>query len=392
MTLFVTLILSLTSSFASSQPTQAGRDVVPNQYIVVLKEAEVSTPGATTSVRLRVSEIADRLSQDYGGRPEHIYKHALRGFATRMSARQARMMERDPRVDFIERDRWVWATTNGVGSWGLDRIDQRDLPLNDTYLYNSAGVGVNVYVIDTGIRTTHSEFEGRANPAFTAINDGGGAEDCNGHGTHVAGTIGGKTYGVAKGVTLHAVRVLRCGGFGLLSKILAGVDWVTGNHVKPAVANMSLASIRSPILGRAVKKSIAAGVIYAVAAGNNNLPACWFTPAHVREAITVGASTSTDERASFSNKGRCVDLFAPGLGITSAVHTGDEATASYSGTSMASPHVAGVAALYLQNHPTATPAEVEQAILEAATEGHLTDINRRTPNLLLYSLFDDLIP
>jgi subtilisin family serine protease len=243
---------------------------------------------------------------------------------------------------------------------------------------------VNVYVVDTGIRRTHTQFGGRAFSAFTAINDGRGSTDCHGHGTHVAGTVGGSTHGVAKRARLHAVRVLGCDGYGATSGVIAGVDWVRANHVKPAVANMSLGGSPSSSLDTAVRNSIAAGVTYAIAAGNSNANAANFSPSRVSEAIIVGSSTSSDVRSSFSNYGSVVDIFAPGSSIPSAWSTSDTATRSISGTSMASPHVAGVAARYLQTHPSASPATVRSALVSASTTGRLSGLPTGTANRLLF--------
>jgi subtilisin family serine protease len=257
--------------------------------------------------------------------------------------------------------------------------------LDHNYTYNTTGRGVNVYVIDSGIRRTHREFQGRAVAAFDAMGDGQNANDCQGHGTHVAGTIGGATYGVARDARLYSVRVLGCDNRGTWSGIIAGVDWVTANHVKPAVANMSLGGDVTLALDQAVKNSIAAGVTYVVAAMNENRDACNVSPARAENTITVGATTDSDGRASFSNYGACVNIFAPGFGITAAGFTSDDATAVKSGTSMAAPHVAGVAALYLEANPNATPAEVSRAILGAATADQLSDVGPGSPNLMLFS-------
>jgi subtilisin family serine protease len=270
--------------------------------------------------------------------------------------------------------------------WGLDRIDQRNLPLSGTYTYNWSGSGVRVYVIDTGIRTTHSQFGGRASNVFDAF--GGNGADCHGHGTHVSGTVGGSTYGVAKSALLRGVRVLDCTGNGSTSGVIAGVDWVRNNHIAPAVANMSLGGGVSSALDTAVNNLHNANVTIAVAAGNNNgANACNFSPSRAVNAITTGSTTSTDARSSFSNIGTCLDIFAPGSGIVSAWYTSNTATATLSGTSMASPHVAGVAALYKQANPSASSTTIRNAIVNNATTNVITNAGSGSPNRLLYSLF-----
>jgi serine protease len=364
---------------------------VPDSYIVVLEDAALGD--AKVSGR-EVSQMAHEMAGRHGGHVAHVYDHALRGFATKMSKARAQALARDPRVKYVEQDSVVWAVeTQNNPPWGLDRVDQRDRPLNGSYTYDFTGAGVNAYIIDTGIRRTHNDFGERVSPDFfTAISDGQGSSDCNGHGTHVAGTVGGATNGVAKQVTLIAVRVLNCQGSGTMSGVIAGVNWVTDNFrgrspSVPAVANMSLAGGASFSLDTAIRNSIAAGVTYAVAAGNSNVDACSYSPPRIREALTVGSSTSFDARSSFSNWGACLDLFAPGSSITSAWYTSDTATATISGTSMASPHVAGVAALYLEQHPDASPATVAAAIVDNATTGRLTRVGTGSPNRLVDSLF-----
>jgi subtilisin family serine protease len=277
-------------------------------------------------------------------------------------------------------------TTQSPATWGIDRIDQRNRPLSNSYTYNTTASNVNAYVIDTGIRSTHTQFGGRVSGGATFINDGRGTSDCNGHGTHVSGTIGGSTYGVAKAVRLHPVRVLDCNGSGTNSGVIAGVNWVASNRVLPAVANMSLGGGASSALDTAVNNSINRGVVYAIAAGNSNANACNFSPARVAAAITVGSTTSSDARSSFSNFGTCVDIFAPGSSITSAWATSDTATNTISGTSMATPHVAGVAALYLATHTTASPATVRNALVNNATANVISNVGSGSPNRLLFSL------
>ncbi len=351
---------------------------VPSEYIVVLQ------PDAYRDAR----EVAHELAKSYRGQVGRVFRHALRGFSARMSEVDAKALAADPRVKFVEENGVVTAVGVQTGAtWGLDRIDQVDLPLDSTYTYNTAGAGVNAYIIDTGIRITHSDFGGRAAHGFNAIADSNGSNDCNGHGTHVAGTVGGATWGVAKAANLIAVRVLDCGGSGTYEGVIAGIDWVTQNHVKPAVANMSLGGSASQAVDDAVTASVAAGVTYAIAAGNDSGDACTKSPARTPNAITVGSTTNTDARSSFSNFGTCVDIFAPGSNITSAWYTGDAATNTISGTSMASPHVAGAAALYLGTNPTATPEQVTSVLTNNALQGKVTSPGTGSPNLLLYSAF-----
>jgi subtilisin family serine protease len=274
---------------------------------------------------------------------------------------------------------------NNPQSWGLDRIDQRTLPFDQTYYYSTDAANVHAYVVDTGIRATHQQFEGRVKEGFDAIDNDTNPDDCHGHGTHVSGTIGGRDFGVAKKVTLHGVRVLDCKGSGTTEQVVAGIDWVTKNAIRPAVANMSLGGDADDVLDAALRNSIAAGITYAVAAGNSNGDACTQSPAREPNAITVGATARDDSRAYFSNHGTCLDLFAPGLGILSSWKDSDTATLNASGTSMASPHVAGTAALHLAEHPSATPQEVRDALVNQATSDKVTNPGPNSPNKLLYT-------
>lgn len=359
---------------------------IQDQYIVVLKDGVAD-----------VDQEATRLAQNYlGDRSNgHTYRSALKGFSVRMNEQQAARLAAEPLVEFVEEDSEIGlSTAQTPATWGLDRIDQRDLPLNNTYNYTPTGAGVTAYIIDTGIRATHNEYNGRVVSGFTSINDGNGTNDCNGHGTHVAGTVGGSTYGVAKSVNLVAVRVLNCSGSGTTSGVIAGIDFVAANHPAgtPAVANMSLGGGASSSLDTAVQNAINDGVTFAVSAGNSNADACTQSPARAPNAITVGSTTMTDARSSFSNFGTCVDIFAPGSSITSAWATGDAATNTISGTSMASPHVAGVAALFLETNSAASPAEVAAAMTSSATPNKVTNPGTGSPNLLLYSFLTGAPP
>jgi subtilisin family serine protease len=355
---------------------------IENSYIVVLDDAVVGEKGLFSISPYIASELAGT----HRGRVKHVYQHAINGFAVELSPADAEALSQDFRVKYVEEDGVVTLdATQSNPPWGLDRIDQRNLPLNATYTFNWTGAGVRVYVIDTGIRTAHTQFGGRASNVFDAF--GGSGADCNGHGTHVAGTVGGSTYGVAKSSLPRGVRVLNCSGSGSNSGVIAGVDWVRLNHIAPAVANMSLGGGASSALDTAVNNLSNAGVAMAVAAGNSNVDACSSSPARAANAITVGSITQSGARSSFSNFGPCLDLFAPGSGILSAWFTSNTATATLSGTSMASPHVAGVAALYKQANPSASAATVRSAIVNNATANVVSNAGTGSPNRLLYSLF-----
>jgi subtilisin family serine protease len=377
----VLVALAATAGAGEIRRGRGGR-LVEDSYVVVLAPEAAGAPARA------VGHVAAEMAARHRGRLTHLYQHALRGFAMRLSPAEAERLADDPRVAYVEQDvEMELMEVQSSAPWGLDRTDQRDLPLSGTYDGQAGGAGVNVYVLDTGIRATHVEFGGRARHAFSAIDDGRGADDCHGHGTHVAGTIGGSTAGVAKGATLWALRVLDCTGSGPMSATIAAVDWVTAYHVKPAVANMSLGSPAWQALDDAIRRSIAAGVTYVVAGGNYNDDACLMSPARVGEALTAGAITATDERAGFSNWGPCLDLFAPGVGVVSSYHTSDVAMGSMSGTSMATPHVAGVAALYLQRDAAASPAAVASAVVGNATAGKVRSPGAGSPDLVLYSMF-----
>ncbi|WP_455352106.1 S8 family peptidase [Streptomyces sp. SYSU K217416] len=386
--LTVGLPFVLTPAHGAAAPPAALRlapagDAIADNWIVVLKDGTKSSPAAVAR------ELVDRGD----GELTHVYTSAVKGFATEMSLPEARTLAADPRVAYVEQDSVVRASeTQSNATWGLDRIDQRNLPLSGTYTYNTTASNVSVYVIDTGLRTSHGEFGGRASIGTDTVGDGQNGNDCNGHGTHVAGTAAGSTYGVAKAAKIVGVRVLNCEGSGSTSGVIAGVDWVTSHAVKPAVANMSLGGGANTSLDDAVKRSIASGVTYSLAAGNGNIfgqpqNACNASPARVPEGITVGATDKDDKRASWSNYGTCLDLFAPGVSITSAWKDGDSSTNTISGTSMAAPHTAGAAALYLADHPGASPAQVRDALVGGATTGKVQDPKSGSPNRLLYTLY-----
>jgi subtilisin family serine protease len=373
-------LIAIPAAFAGG-PKKDGilkaKNHIPGQYIVVLGDR---VPDAAS--------VAEEVSRGHNARVLHVYDKAIHGFAIQLPEQAAVALLNDPRVSYIEEDSVVSIDTTQTGAtWGLDRIDQRNLPLDSSYTYNTTASNVHAYIVDTGILITHTQFGGRASVGVDEIGDGQNGIDCNGHGTHVSGTVGGSTYGVAKGVSLVAVRVLNCQGSGTNSGVIAGVNWVAANAIKPAVANMSLGGGASQALDDAVTGAVNNGVVFCVAAGNSNVDACTTSPARAAAAITVAATDTTDTRASFSNFGTCVDIFAPGVNITSAWDTSTTATNTISGTSMATPHVCGTAALYVGLNPSATPSAVASALNTNATSGVVIGPGTGSPNRLLYELF-----
>ncbi|WP_405388825.1 S8 family peptidase [Streptomyces sp. NBC_01102] len=379
------LALSTAAAFPALASESAPEGVIENagapgtiggSYIVTLDESAAEAGSAEGKA----------LAAEYGAKIKKTYRAAVNGYAVELSAAQAKKFAADPAVESVVQNRTftISGTQPSPPSWGLDRIDQTALPLNNSYTYpDKAGEGVTAYIIDTGVRISHSDFGGRASNGYDAVDNDNVAQDGNGHGTHVAGTVAGTAYGVAKKAKIVGVRVLDNNGSGTTAGVVAGIDWVTANAVKPAVANMSLGGGADSVLDAAVQKAINSGITFAVAAGNESTDASTKSPARVAAAITVGSTTSTDARSSFSNYGSIVDIFAPGSSITSTWNTGDSATNTISGTSMASPHVAGAAALYLADNPGKTPAQVSAGLVAAATSGVVTSPGTGSPNKLL---------
>ena len=383
--------VDLSSAQVSPGAIRRAQRAVQGRYIVRVRSA--ADPDALASMTQALGH----------GRVRHVYRHAYRGFAIQASEAAARALSSDPAVAYVEEDAVVRATgaqaLHDDDNWGLDRIDQRVITRNGAaaydhrYRYSAEGTGVNVYVVDTGVRTTHVEFGGRAFAAFDARAYEAVTGDCHGHGTHVAGIVGGLRFGVAKSVTLHSVRVLGCDGPGWLSDLLAGIDWITTHHVRPAVINMSIGGGASEAFNESARAALAAGITFVAAAGNDSADACDGLVGGVAGLVVVGASGSSDAREPYSNYGRCVDLFAPGGDVMSAYAVSDDARAFMSGTSMASPHVAGAATLYLQKHPAATPAQVATALTGSATRGVMLDAGIGSPNRLLFTPhFGDTTP
>ncbi len=388
---------------------------VPGRWIVTLAERGARTALQPATEGPSAAQVAADLAIRYGLRVARVYDHALAGFVAEMPAWRAELLRRDPRVASVEPDRWgrVAAVQVDPPSWGLDRVDQRDDTLDGTYEYLRTGRGVHVFVVDTGIRATHVELFGRvdARTGFTAFDDGFGTSDCNGHGTAVAGVIGATTFGVAKEVRLHPVRVANCRGWALVSDVVAGIDWVTsvagtagddgdpvllgggkGGAPRPAVINMSLELPASEALDRAVEGALAAGITVVAAAGNGGTDACGLSPARVAGMVVVGATDGEDFRWASSNYGPCLDVFAPGVDIVTTWGSRDWAKAVLTGTSMAAPFVAGTVALYLEAHPRATPDEVAWALDAYATHGVVQDAGPGSPDAVVYSLMDAVAP
>nr|WP_228256098.1 S8 family peptidase [Acinetobacter halotolerans] len=379
-----TLIALLTTTFitiahaAPPQNAQQAQGVIKGQYIVTFNKTAQSP-----------KDLSSRLAKSHGGKVLYVYESALRGFAVSLpenaSVAFIEAMKKNPNVLSVEHDvvMNIDNTTQNNAVWGLDRIDQKTLPLDSSYTYNQTGSGVTAYIVDTGILASHQQFSGRVQSGYTAISDGKGTSDCNGHGTHVAGTVGGTTYGIAKSVTLVPIRVLACDGGGSSSGVLAGLDWIIKNGKKPAVVNMSLGGGVSSSLDNAIVTLYDNGYTPVVAAGNSNADACNASPARESKAITVAATDNMDTRASYSNYGSCVDIFAPGSQITSAWYDSNTSTRVSNGTSMAAPHVTGIIATLLQNTPTATPQNITTNLLKQATTNVVKNA-AGSPNRLLY--------
>jgi len=402
LTLLVPLLVLAACSDQTTPVAPTTADAVQassGKYIVVFKDASFRGPSLSVSTAIR--DVADETGVSA---PSYVYTTVLKGFAAELTADQVKALSSDPRVAYVEEDRYVQLLTTQANpiSWGLDRIDQLDLPLNQAFTYTAAGAGVNAYILDTGIKLSHLDYVGRANYIPNGnngdfVNDGhGSAADCQGHGSHVAGTVGGTYSGVAKAVTLWAGRVVNCSGGGTTSMVIAGMDWVAANGQKPGVVNMSLGYGNVQSVADAATRLVAAGFSVAVAAGNGNfagqpISACSEAPGKAPNVITVGSTTSSDAESSFSNYGPCVDILAPGSAIYSSDYLVDNQVVTKSGTSMASPHVAGAAAAYLSTNPSATPAQVTAAIKGAGVSGTITlhRLSKRygTPNLFLRTIW-----
>lgn len=374
----VNLVHAAPNTTSSLLDSSQAKGIIKNQYIVILNK------DAGPSI-----DFAQNIAKQHGAKVLQSYDTVLKGFAIYLPDTAAtafvEAMKKNPQVLSVENDivMKIDATTQSNPDWGLDRIDQKTLPLNSAYSYLQTGSGTTAYIVDTGILSSHQQFSGRVLSGYTAISDGNGTSDCNGHGTHVAGTVGGSTYGVAKNVNLVPIRILGCDGSGASSNVIAGLDWILKNGKKPAVVNMSLGGDASTSLDSAVENLFNNGYVMVVAAGNSNTDACSASPARVSKALTVAATDSTDTRASYSNYGSCVDIFAPGSQINSSWIGSNTATKVLNGTSMATPHVAGVVAEMLQSTPTATPQTISTNLLNQASTNVVKNPSG-SPNRLLY--------
>ena len=356
-----------------------------------------ASPAQVTYLIKFNTPVTDRLlnsinfNQQFQGKIKFIYQHAFQGVAVQIPQNVeqefVRILKLNPTVSLIEKDQVFKsnATTQTNATWGLDRSDQRNLPLNSTYNADGNAQGVPVYVVDTGVLASHQDFTGRVKAGYTAVSDGNGTTDCNGHGTHVAGTIAGTKYGIAKSASIIPVRVLDCNGSGTTSTVIAGLDWVASQNPKNAVVNLSLGGGTSTALDDAINRVVNKDIVVVVAAGNNNADACNYSPSRVPAAITVGATTNQDQRANYSNYGKCLDVFAPGSNITSDWYSSNTATATASGTSMASPHVAGLAAILRAIYTGENVPQITNRILNKATTNKVTDSQTGSPNRLLYT-------
>ncbi|MFL4945975.1 S8 family peptidase [Streptomyces sp. MMS24-I31] len=383
------MTLSTAQASEASGRVHAAADPIPGSYLVTLKDsvATAGTGATAAESHAAVASAAGRIVRAHGGTLHGVFSTVVHGYLAHMTASQAQQVAADPAVAYVEQDGAQHAsfTQSNPPSWGLDRISQRDLPLDKNYTYPSTAGNVTVYLVDSGLRTTHTQFGGRASIGVDEVGDGRKGADCLGHGTHVAGIIGAKDYGVAKAVRLVAVRVTDCNDSAATSAIVNAADWITAHAVKPAVVNMSINGGVSTTEDNAIKKSIASGITWVVSSGNGSTDACGNSPGDIGAAIVVNNSTIKDVRRSDSDYGPCTDLFAPGTGITSAWNTGDTATHVLTGTSMAAPHVTGAAALYLSAHPEATPADVQSALIDTATTGKISQAGKDTPNRLLFT-------
>ncbi|KZN29875.1 alkaline serine protease [Pseudoalteromonas luteoviolacea S2607] len=372
---------------------------IEDQYIVVFKTPTVLNAANSAAISSYATSQAQALTTQHNVQVTKSFNGVLNGVVVNASKQKVQELLSNPSIDYIEQDQIVTITPmvdasadQGNAIWGLDRVDQRDLPLNSNYHYDYDGSGVTAYVIDTGVRISHAEFGGRASHGYDFVDNDADSSDCNGHGTHVAGTIGGGAYGVAKNVNVVGVRVLGCTGSGSYSGVISGINWVKDNASGPSVANMSLGGGVSQAVDDAVNTAVASGVTFVVAAGNDNSNACNYSPARAADAVTVGSTTSSDARSSFSNYGNCLDIYAPGSSIKSAWYNSDSATNTISGTSMAAPHVAGVVALYLDENPSLTPSQIDSLLSSRSSKDKVSDAKSGSPNELVFSLADSTPP